>query len=133
MEILDCNIDEAKVAAKTGTITSAILDWEEPLPANVWKTHYDLIVVSDCTYNSDSIPALVNTLTALIRRSPNALIAVSMKKRHESEAIFFDSIAAAGLVETDHVQVALPDRQRQKDGQPLEAVDIYVYRRNAES
>ena len=133
MDILNHNIDEARFSAKTGKITSAILDWEEPLPSEILRRRHDIVVVSDCTYNSDRIPALVNTLTALIRRSPNALIVISMKIRHESEAIFFALIAAAGLAENDHVQVALPDRQRQKVGRPLEAVDIYVYKRNADS
>lgn len=135
MEILSYNISHSttKFSSRTGRITTAVLDWEKALPDDIYKTKFDLIFVSDCTYNSDSIPALVNTLTALIKRSPAALIVVSMKVRHESEAIFFDLIADAGLIEIDHVKIALPDRQRQAVGQSMEAVDIYIYVIHAES
>lgn len=89
--------------------------------------HFDLILVSDCTYNSDSIPALVKTLTALIKRSPAALVVVSMKVRHDSEAMFHQLIAEFGFVEEGHSAIKMPDKSRADIEQALEVVDIYVY------
>lgn len=127
MDILNHNIIRAKFSSTGDRVAAAVLDWDEPLPDNVAKNRYNLLIVSDCTYNCDSIPALVRTLTALIANSPAALIVVSMKVRHDSEAIFFDLMAEGGLVETDSVTIELPDRIRQETQRPLETVDVYVF------
>ncbi|KAL6716372.1 hypothetical protein ACLMJK_005938 [Lecanora helva] len=133
MEILNYNISKARFSSRRGQVISAALDWEKPLFNDIWTAKHDLIVVSDCTYNSDSIPALVKTLSMLIEISPTALIVVSMKVRHESEGIFFDLIANAGLIEADRVTIPLPDRQRESVGQSLVPVDIYTYGKDAGS
>jgi predicted nicotinamide N-methyase len=127
MDILNHNIIKAEFTSTGDRVTAAVLDWNKPLPDNVAKNRYDLLIVSDCTYNCDSIPALVRTLAALIANSPAALIIVSMKVRHDSEAIFFDLMAGAGLVETDSVTIGLPDRIRQETQRPLGRIDVYVY------
>lgn len=127
MDILHHNINEAKFTSTRGRVAAAILEWDKPLPDDIAKNQYDLLIVSDCTYNSDSIPALVRTLAALIAKSPGALIVISMKVRHDSEAIFFDLMAEARLTKTDLTTIELPDRIRQATQQPLEVVDIYVY------
>lgn len=130
MNILNHNISKAKFTSTGRRVTAAILEWDKSLPDDVAKNHHDLVIVSDCTYNSDSIPALVRTLVALIATSPAALIVISMKVRHDSEAIFFDLMAEAGLIEFDTTSIQLPDRIRQVTQQPLEAVDVYVYGRD---
>ena len=131
MNILEYNVDKARSISNGSKVETAVLDWDAALLDSNSKRRYDVVFVSDCTYNSDSIPALVRTLLALVERSPTALIVVSMKIRHDSEAIFFDLMATAKFYEIDHVKISLPDRPRQERGQPLEAVDICIYSRNS--
>ena len=130
MEILNCNVSKARESSNTNKVTTAILDWDTGLPKLIKQCQHDLVMVSDCTYNSDSIPALVKTLAAVIERSPAALVVVSMKVRHDSEAIFFDVMAEAGFVKAEHHAVALPDRERADTGQVLESVDIFLFGRD---
>lgn len=130
MEILNYNIRKAKFSSSRGRVATAILDWDESLPKDVAKVHYDLVIVSDCTYNADSIPALVKTIAALTVTSPAALVVISTKVRHDSEAIFFRLMAEVELIQVDHTTVSLPDRFRQDTGQSLEAVEIHVYGKN---
>ena len=127
MDILDYNVSRSRNPSSGLKLSAEILDWSEPLPESVVQRRFDLLIISDCTYNPDSIPALVETLAALIELSPTALIVISMKKRHESEAIFFGYMARSGLVQADHFYISLPDRQKSDTGQALETVDIYTY------
>lgn len=129
MDILNHNVERAKLITSRGKLATAVLDWDEPLPERVRKQRFDLMIVSDCTYNPDSVPALVKTLSAVAENSSDALILVSLKVRHDSEAIFFDLMASAEFVEAEHDAIPLPDRHRSETGQELEAVEIYVYRR----
>ena len=128
MDVLKHNVGRANFVSNKGKIATAILDWDESLPERVAKRRFDLVIVSDCTYNPDSIPKLVKTLNSVADDSPNALIVVSLKVRHDSEAIFFDLMAGAGFVEAEHTAFSLPDQYRSETGQELEVVDIYVYR-----
>lgn len=128
VDILNHNVEHAKSVSKRGKIATAVLDWDEPLPERVSTQRFDLVIVSDCTYNPDSIPKLVKTLSSIAENSPDALIVVSLKKRHDSEAIFFDLMAGAEFVEAEHTAVPLPDRYKGESRQELEAVEIYVYR-----
>jgi hypothetical protein len=84
------------------------LDWESPLPPAVHARVHDLIIVSECTYNTDTLQPLVNTLKALVTRSPKAVIVVSTKTRHDSEAAFFDLMKAASLTQDGSMRVSLP-------------------------
>ena len=129
MDILNHNVEHVRFVSSKGRVATAVLDWEECLPERVVKQNFDLVIVSDCTYNSDSIPVLVKTLTSVAENSPDALVVVSMKVRHDSEAIFFDLMEGAEFLETEHTAIPLPDRYRRETGQGLEIVDIYVYRR----
>ncbi|KAI9704125.1 MAG: hypothetical protein M1836_006986 [Candelina mexicana] len=104
-------------------ISFEVLQWEDPLPQKVAEQLFDLILVADCTYNPSSVPSLVATLAALVQRSPNTIIAIAMKMRHESEKIFFELMAKADLEEVGHVAVPLPGAF--SDGE--EKVDIYEY------
>lgn len=128
MEILEQNVSKTNSSTRS-RVSTVILDWDNPLPHEITRFHYDLLIVSDCTYNPDSGPALVNTLVAIITESPAALIIVSMKIRHDSEAVFFDLMAGAGFVEIESKTVQLPDKTRQENEQSLEVVEIYVYRK----
>lgn len=75
-----------------------VLDWTEELSGRVAEKKWDLILVADCTYNSDVVPDLVKTLRRLVNRSPEVLIAVALKWRHDSEAVFHDLMKENGLV-----------------------------------
>lgn len=128
MDILKRNIELTKSVSSGGKVATAVLDWDEPLPDIVAKQRFDLVILSDCTYNSDSIPGLVATLSSVAKVSPDALFVISLKVRHDSEAIFFDLMANTGFIKAEHTLIPLPDRCRSETGQDLEAVEIYIYR-----
>lgn len=107
MELILHNIADSQLASGS-RLSSMILDWGQELPASITAEQFDLILVCDCTYNSDSIPALVKTLSALIARLPAAMVVVANKIRHDSELSFFVQMADAGLVEVE--QLTLPIR-----------------------
>ena len=132
MEILGLNISAAiEGLGPNIRLDKLPLDWESQLPPQIKDTKYDLVLVSDCTYNSDSLPVLVQTLDGILLQSPGTLIIVSMKVRHSSEAVFFQLMSDAGLVSVEHAALTLPDDVRSQNGQELEHVDIYsFYRRN---
>lgn len=56
MEILDINIRQATPATNT-KLTRLVLDWHAELPAALDTAIFDLVLVSDCTYNSDRFVA----------------------------------------------------------------------------
>ncbi len=78
-----------------------VLDWTEPLPPSATEIDVDLVLVADCTYNSDVVPALVATLSSLVQINPQVLIAVALKWRHDSEAVFHMLMAEKGMVQVD--------------------------------
>ena len=128
MDILNRNIESGRSVFNRGKLSTAVLDWDKPLPEKIAEQRFDLVTLADCTYNPDSIPRLVKTLKSVARDSPDAVIVVSLKKRHDSEAIFFDLMAGADFVEAEHTAVPLPDQCRSETGQDLEVVEIYIYR-----
>ncbi|KAK2000305.1 hypothetical protein LX36DRAFT_436783 [Colletotrichum falcatum] len=99
-----------------------VLDWDDgrkgdfgPLAsAKAW----DLIVMSDCTYNVDVLPSLVNTWTALhvhnvSRSGPRSgpvrtCVYVAWKKRHPDENEFWNLVDDAGWVLREEDVVDLP-------------------------
>lgn len=130
MEILDANIAIAQ-PAKASKIMQATLDWEQELPPLITCTKYDLIIVSDCTYNADSLPALIKTLLALQTISKDVSIVVSTKVRHSSEAVFFTLMLDAGFCTTETFSISLPDTNRSQLAESLEKVDIYIFHHKA--
>ena len=126
MDILDINIRESRL--QMGSKIEAIqLDWDDELPASISKQKFDLILVSDCTYNADSLPSLVQTVSILTSLSNDAHVIVSMKVRHDSEAVFFELMSNAGLESVRHDTVELPDRTRKDIGIPLDRIEIYDF------
>ncbi|RJE22962.1 hypothetical protein PHISCL_04689 [Aspergillus sclerotialis] len=98
------------------------LDWDEELPHDLCNTSIDLILISDCTYNADSSPALVSVLRQLTRKSPKAIILVALKRRHDSEAVFFDLMQSAGFGALDKDIVQLPSQYGEFDH-----IEMYCY------
>lgn len=122
-EIVTQNVS-VSTPARSSTVDFQTLDWDEPLPEHLCNTSVDLILVSDCTYNADSLPALVSVLTQLVQASPGAIVLVALKRRHESESVFFELMQTAGLVDlhTDHMQ--LPSQHDQVD-----QIELHCYGR----
>ncbi|KAJ5895222.1 hypothetical protein N7495_006913 [Penicillium taxi] len=111
-EIVSRNISHAHLMPSS-SITYKNLDWEDP-PPNLCSQPIDLILVSDCTYNADSLPTLVSALDRLVRDSPEALVLVALKRRHESEAIFFDLMRSASFFSVQ-TKVQLPTQHEEFD------------------
>ncbi|KAJ5108981.1 hypothetical protein N7456_005656 [Penicillium angulare] len=119
-EIVMRNLDEAHLKPSS-TVDFQTLDWDAP-PSNLCSQPIDLILVSDCTYNADSLPSLVSVLGRLVRTSPEALVLVALKRRHESEGVFFDLMRSAGF-KAQHTSIELPTQHEQRD-----EIEFYCYR-----
>jgi SAM-dependent methyltransferase len=97
------------------------LDWEDGqhgiFGEKVRSRAWDLIMLSDCTYNTDTLQPLVKTLTALhsqglqgchAESSVAAKVLLATKPRHSSERIAFDLMAADGWVVREKTVLPLP-------------------------
>lgn len=118
---------EASTLPESSSVSFRVLDWEAAVPASVKDKNFDLILVSDCTYNSDSIPALVNTLCRLVKTSPAAVVVVSMKFRHSSERIFFNLMDASRLDITDHTTIHMPNIEDSQVEEGNKTVHVYTF------
>jgi hypothetical protein len=67
-----------------------------------------MVVVADCTYNPDVVPDLVKTFRGVGEKSPQVLVLVAMKVRHESEGVFFELMREGGYVVVERELVPLP-------------------------
>jgi hypothetical protein len=122
-EIVMKNIAVAR-PAPSSQVTYQALDWDEKLPGDLCNGHIDLILVSDCTYNADSLPALVNVLDRLVHVSPDAVVLVALKRRHESEEVFFSLMDSVNLVSLHKDCMQLPSQHDQFD-----EIELYCYGR----
>ncbi|MCJ1269890.1 hypothetical protein MMC22_009783 [Lobaria immixta] len=127
MNILDYNVSQSRPALDS-TIAHMVLDWDDELPSSVAQERYGLIVVSECTYNENSIPALVRMLSALAARSPSALVVVATKVRHFSEAIFFILMSDVGFIEIEQLSIPLSRPQKENSEEMHETVDVHIFR-----
>ncbi|KKK24980.1 hypothetical protein P175DRAFT_0478938 [Aspergillus ochraceoroseus IBT 24754] len=122
-EIVSRNIAAAQ-PAPFSELQYRTLEWEDALPDDLCGGSIDLVLVSDCTYNADSLPALVSVLDRLVQMSPNAIILVALKRRHESEKIFFDLMQSAGLSTLHSHRMELPSQHDQCD-----QIELHCYGR----
>lgn len=125
-ELVERNIEAAN-PAMSSAIDFLPLDWEAPLPTKVAARAFDLILVAECIYNSDSIPPLVDTLERLVKRSPKAIVLLSTKVRHESEALFWELFHQRGFKRNATTSLPLPGEPGHGYGDSATAVDIYIY------
>ncbi|KAK3197165.1 hypothetical protein GRF29_1536g832726 [Pseudopithomyces chartarum] len=139
-EIVELNLHLSKENHKNkASIGFTELDWEEPLSQKEWPSldepdqvvregnytdHVDLVIAADCTYNADSSPAFVNTIRQIAAGSPKAVVAIAMKRRHESEAIFFDLMSEARFETVDTIYLPLPGDEKAGE----ENVEIYIFK-----
>ncbi|KAK0708556.1 putative methyltransferase-domain-containing protein [Lasiosphaeris hirsuta] len=109
------------------------LDWEEgkdgKFGEKVQTRPWDLVVVSECTYNTDTLLALVQTLSALHTHSaqhsesPCAMkIFLSTKPRHSSERQFFDLMLNDGWAVREKDVLPLPVL-----GDEAQSVEMYLF------
>lgn len=127
VELVVQNIDVANLAVSSH-VEFTPLDWEAPLPPKVLSRVFDLVVVAECIYNSDSIPPLVETLSALSRRSPKAVFLISTKVRHSSEAMFWDLFEKNGFSVVGKSALPLPGEPGHGYGDSATHVDLYICR-----
>ncbi|EJF59360.1 hypothetical protein DICSQDRAFT_148570 [Dichomitus squalens LYAD-421 SS1] len=82
---------------------SLALDWdEEALPSEVLAIEggFDIIVMADVTYNTASFPALVRTLSSLLRLSPPdhpPIFLLGYKERDPEERTLWDMTKTIGV------------------------------------
>ncbi|KAJ4983847.1 UPF0665 family protein c [Stagonosporopsis vannaccii] len=127
-DIVARNTSSEVVELATGSrLSFEELDWDAELPAwlaDSQNTKLDLVLAADCTYNSDSSPALVNTLKRLAAVHSNLVVAIAMKMRHDSERVFFHLMDDAGFEETALLEWPLPGDVAPGE----EKVYLHVYR-----
>ncbi|KAK8098728.1 uncharacterized protein PG998_011969 [Apiospora kogelbergensis] len=92
---------------------------------------WDLVVLSDCTYNVDSLPALLATLRALhyhsfVHDGTDTRVLLATKPRHASEEALFGLLHEFGWSHRVARTIPLP-----RVGAEDERVDIYVLTKGA--
>ncbi|MCJ1281992.1 hypothetical protein MMC26_001315 [Xylographa opegraphella] len=130
MDNLSLNTAAARLA-NGSHVEHLPLDWDAELPETIWGRRFELVLVSDCTYNADSLPALVRTLEAVVGQM-GTLVLVAMKVRHESEQVFFELMAGEEFVQMEHWSVQLPDKSRAVEGRSVDVVEIYAFSQGRE-
>lgn len=126
--ILMTDLEEAESRARSnitrlGNIGNAQLlyenlDWEDGRQGRfgpqAQSRRWDLVILSDCTYNVDMLPALVETLSAVhaanVTHAVGAVTKVFLatKPRHESEDALFDLLVEHGWATLEKQIVPLP-------------------------
>ncbi|KAL9112402.1 MAG: hypothetical protein Q9227_003244 [Pyrenula ochraceoflavens] len=101
------------------------LVWGSHCTAEDDFNHVDLILVSDCTYNPDSGPALTETLSSVASASPEVRVLVGMKRRHASEDVFFELMKKRQFLVVEKATVILP-HMPSFDGDQS-SVEIYLF------
>jgi hypothetical protein len=119
------------------------LDWDEgrlgrfgPLAA---ATPWDLVTLSDCTYNVDSLPALVGTLSALHDAKQRhyifkngapvmSSVLLATKPRHSSEEALFGLLEGQNWIYRLAKEIPLP-----KIGEEDDVVQIYLLEKGREA
>ena len=106
-DLVRANIERAKPATRS-TISFHPLDWTIPIPPALRDRANHVIIVSECTYNSDTLRPLVNTIVKLLAHSPDAMVVVITKTRHPSESVFFELMDSAQLTSIQSLRLPLP-------------------------
>jgi hypothetical protein len=125
-ELVQANVGRMK-PAMSSKVSFMALDWEKPLPNALQNRVNDLIIVSECTYNTSTLQPLVTTLLNLTVRSPKAVIILATKTRHESEKEFFKLMKDQGLVEDGTMRVPLPGLMGTGYGDTAADVGLHIF------
>jgi hypothetical protein len=110
------------------------LDWEDGRRGKfgeaVTSRAWDLVMFSDCTYNVDVLPALVETLSALHAANvahatadrPTTKVFLATKPRHSSETVVFDLLSQHQWVKLQEQTIPLPVM-----GDEPQQVELYLF------
>ncbi len=133
----------ANIARQTASLSDSSanldfepLDWEDGKDGHFGdqaaSQAWDMVALCDCTYNTDTLPPLAKTLSALHHHSAthsaatgvsvNTEVLVATKLRHSSERIFFDLMSAEGWSVKEQTVLPLPVL----DGE-AQAVEVYLF------
>jgi predicted nicotinamide N-methyase len=124
-DLLARNLGQA-TAAGNPSLAARILEWDAESQGPSLEHDLTLIVVSDCTYNADSCPDLVRTISRLTSTSPGVRVLVAMKRRHDSEEIFFDLMGDANLQILEKAIIQLPLEDSDFYSRPPE-IELYLF------
>lgn len=124
-DILLKNLDEATPAANS-SLWFQILDWNVDSGGTSLERDVDLVIISDCIYNSDTCPDLVRTLCQVSLISPQCRVLVAAKRRHDSEDVFFDLMRHSQMQILERDTIVLPHETSDLRVQPPE-VELYLY------
>ncbi|KAG1723247.1 putative methyltransferase-domain-containing protein [Suillus paluster] len=107
LPLLQSNITSSQPLYHPGNaLEGAVLDWDKPeIPTQVesFVSGIDVIVMADVTYNTASFPALIGTLSRLIRFSMSVapakppLIVLGHKERDAAERTLWDVAEKIGI------------------------------------
>jgi Lysine methyltransferase len=112
--------------AKNSSLQARTLDWEAKAGEASMERDLALVIVSDCTYNADSCPDLVSTLSRVSAVSSGVRILVALKRRHDSEDVFFSLMGEAHMQLLEQTTVELAHEPSVHDSEPPK-VELYVY------
>lgn len=124
-EILASNVRCASPMAGS-TLEAQKLDWSTGLDDSS-NANFDLVLVSDCIYNPESSHHLVETLKQLATRTPNVLILIGFKRRHEADTIFFERMQHSDFKIVETIVLPLPHTLSEQDAEPP-TTEFYTYR-----
>ncbi|PHH51064.1 hypothetical protein CFIMG_004116RA [Ceratocystis fimbriata CBS 114723] len=118
------------------TVAYENLDWFDckegvfgPLVSS--KQNWDLVIISDCTYNADVIPVLVASLDklhyiAMQKSGKGPHILLSTKFRHDSETVFWDQMEMAGWEVREKAEFPVANI-----GAAAEQIEVYLFSKKA--
>lgn len=124
-DLLSKNMNEATPAANS-SLRFQILDWNVDYGGPRLERDVDLVIISDCIYNSDTCPDLVRTVCQVSLVSPQCRILVAVKRRHDSEDVFFDLMRDSQMQILEKDTIVLPHETSDLEVQRPE-VELYLY------
>ncbi|KAI0452144.1 putative methyltransferase-domain-containing protein [Xylaria acuta] len=71
-----------------GKVEAMLLNWGEPLPAEVVANPPDVVLAADCVYFEPAFPLLQRTLSDLLALRPEAVVYFCFKKRRRADMQF---------------------------------------------
>ncbi|XP_006462055.1 hypothetical protein AGABI2DRAFT_186111 [Agaricus bisporus var. bisporus H97] len=97
--LLKQNIDSNVSLYSYNIPEAAILDWEdEELPSSIRSLErLDVILMSDVTYNTSSFPALLQTVSKLVKLREPPIIILGYKERDEAERDLWIMLEERGI------------------------------------
>lgn len=107
-ELVQKNIENLTRPATESGARFVALEWGLPLPEAVEHDRYDILLLSDVNYNPDNAAALVATIQDIQASSPDVLILVASKKRHDTEDLFAKLMTEQCYTSHNHFAMALP-------------------------